>query len=219
MTSRCLPVLNEDGSWIEHPDLMTWAIMALPSGDDHLPLYEMMVIDGQHAPAVGDSPLTEPGRVLHARYFANPSRDQVYAGTFVIEAIGMLQRHGEITKTGVLDRVAAKMARHKPRGGTRASVRRGVEKAVRTYRDVLHLYGAFGLLAMGAKMEMPLERFADFLGIAQNMERTLDRALVGRWTWDPWRIPASDLITVARNPALEGPTQGPHVTVAVRRKR
>ena len=221
MPERFLPVITEEGGWIELPGLMVLAAMKEPT--DFVAIHEHMLLEEKRNPAARNNirfpekQLSPASRAIYKGIFKRDGMPGVHAGAFVMEVAALCVRGRKPSANAAIERAARETQRWQ-RSGAVDTKREAIRKAIRRFRDVLHLWGAWTALGPTATNVLG-EQTPVFLGLAARIERMLDEELVGAWTWEPWRIPRSNLIAPITMRALDGRPPGTLETITVGRRK
>lgn len=186
---RYLPLFNNDGSWIERPDLYLLARMSVPDKRDQIEVDQiyMAMLGGNNS----ENSLNYFESGIERRHIRHDFRLRNFAATVVLEACRIEYSHsGAATMNKAVELVAFNHHKH-TKMSQAEFVPREVWRGLNHYRNTSHLQAAWVYsCGRSGSFENDQQLTKEFLGLAKFFERFIERQLVSdRWHWAPWRVP------------------------------
>lgn len=185
---RYLPICNEDGSWIDRPDLFLLALMGAPDTTDIVDVWQI------HAAMLVPAPIdriTEFEKGVEKKHIRGDTRLREFAGGVVLEALRL--SHATQQPPSATKAIELATWNHIQFVGSRdeESMKREIRRGFKMFMNTCHLQAALYLDDPPLNEIVASEAdFIAFLSRARAFEEFFDNNLQSdKLRWNPWRIP------------------------------
>jgi hypothetical protein len=187
---KYLPILDEQGQWIERIDLFILLRVAKEDKIDNGQIFQIhkVLCEADNSKQVLNG--FEQG--LERREIRNELRLRYLAAAVLFEMVRIAQEDPTKASLGNSIRVAAyNQHLHQDKSAEMTSIERSCKNAFMKFRSTVHLQLAvFGTNERPDEMEGSLEKTLQVLARAKAYEDFIDLRFSGSQpTWNPWRVP------------------------------
>lgn len=190
MGERYLPLFNEDGSWIERPDLYLLVRMDAPDCISPSEVHQIYRATLNSDPNSGK--LNGFEHTIATKFISQNKRLRRFAGQVVLEACRIAQASKEPPSAKKAIELTASFHRGVKPSTTLATFEREIRRGFQSFRDTAHLQAAMVYDDPSLQeIEGSEEAGRKFLARARAFQDFIDGNLISdQLRWKPWRVPA-----------------------------